>query len=73
MAGSGSGSGSGTAKDAVEVDVKMAQRYTREAIAAFHPSAGDLSKIGEPKITTVTGGIVLKWGDEKFLLAIQEE
>jgi len=62
-----------SAKNAVEVDVKMALRYTREAIAGFHPNAGDLKTIGEPKITTVTGGIMLKWGDEKFLLAVQEE
>ncbi len=58
---------------AVEVDVKMALRYTREAIASFHPKAGDLKTIGEPKISQTTGGIVLKWGTEKFLLTAQEE
>lgn len=67
------GSGSGVAKDKPEVDVKMATRYAREAIQAFHPNAGDLNQIGEPKITTVTGGIILKWGEQKFLLAVQEE
>ena len=56
-----------------DVDVKMALKYLRGAIDNFHPKAGELKTIGEPKVSNTTGGIVLKWGASKFLITAQVE
>jgi hypothetical protein len=75
MAGTGAARARTTKKaPSVNVNQKLVEKYLREAIAAFHPKSGEMGQAAKlVTIKNIPTGLTLIWGDQKFLITVQNE
>jgi len=73
MAGSGAARAK-TKAPSVTINQKVAEKYLRESIAAFHPKTGEMGTLAKGlTIKNIPTGVALIWEDQKFLVTITPE
>ncbi len=63
-----------TKTPSVNINMKLVEKFLREAIGAYHPKSGDLgAAVKTMKLKNITAGVALVWEDQTFLITATPE